>query len=94
MTEVQLQTKIITWLKKQGCWVMKTRPGMGTPRGTADIFFCKEGFYGWLEVKATKNSKHQIGQDLFINKMAEWSFAQFVWPETWDEIREELEKML
>lgn len=92
--ESRLQTKIVKWLKDQGCWVMKTRPGPGTPVGTADIFFCKEGFYGWLEVKASRNAKVQPLQRSFVDKMAKWSYARFVYPENWGEVRTELERIL
>lgn len=92
--EASLQTKIIKWLRAHGAWVMKTKPGLGTPTGTADIFFCKEGFYGWLEVKGSAKSKRQPGQEMFIAKMDGWSFARFVHPDNWAEIQAELEPML
>lgn len=92
--EARLQTNIVKWLRQNGFWVMKLKPGFGVPAGTADIFFCKEGFYGWLEVKTSKNAKRQPGQERFIAKMAEWSFARFVWPENWPEIREELKQFV
>lgn len=95
MTEADFQRQVIQFLKKHGCFVMKTTPGPGVPKGTADILFCKEGFYGWLECKQAKNSKHQPGQDQFISKMDEWSYAKFVWPgEQWEKVQKELEFML
>lgn len=92
--EAKLQTQITKWLRSKGAWVMKTHPGLGTPTGTADIFFCKEGFYGWLEVKGSRTAKRQPGQQHFIEKMDEWSYARFVWPENWSDIKAELEPML
>lgn len=92
--EGKLQRTILKFLKSKGCFVMKTTPGGGVPTGTADIFFCKEGFYGWIEVKKAKNAAHQPGQDQFIAKMDGWSWAAFVWPENWSEISHELEEML
>ena len=73
---------------------MKLKPGGGVPAGTADIFFCKEGFYGFIECKATKNSKVQLGQEPFISKMCAWSWAKFVYPENWQEIKIELDNLL
>lgn len=92
--ESKLQSDIIKRLHGRGCWVMKTRPGMGTPSGTADIFFCKEGFYGWLEVKSSSRAAFRPGQESFIEKMADWSWAKIVYPENIEEVLAELELML
>lgn len=73
---------------------MKTHPGLGTPTGVADIFFCKEGFYGWLEAKGSARAKKQPGQERFVEKMDEWSFARFVHPDNWEQVKAELEPML
>lgn len=92
--EKNLQKGIIKFLKGKGCFVMKLTPGGGVPAGTADVFFCKEGFYGWIEVKKAKNADHQPGQDQFIAKMDGWSWARFVWPAIWPEVAKELEEIL
>lgn len=81
-------------MKKKGCWVMKITPMPGIPDGTADIFFCKEGFYGWLECKATKSSRRRPGQPQFIKKMDDWSYAKFVHKDNLKEIQKELEQIL
>lgn len=89
--ESQLQSKIVKWLKKEKkCFVMVTTPGGGIPCGTADVFFCKEGFYGWIEVKASKTSKFQPLQKEFISQMDEWSWARVAYPENWEKIKIEL----
>lgn len=93
-SESNFQKKVIKWLKDQGCWVMKLTPMPGIPDGTADVFFCKDGFYGWLECKATNISKRRPGQPQFIKKMDEWSYAKFVYKDNWKEIQKELEEML
>lgn len=88
---------VIPWLKKQGCFVMKAQAGPGVPKGTADVFFCKEGFYGWLECKQAKNAEKQPGQEPFVKKMSEWSYARFVWGgknSNWPEVKKELEEIL
>ncbi len=95
MKEANFQSTVIKWLKSKSCFVMKVQAGPGVPKGTADVFFCKEGFYGWLECKQTKNAKKQPGQEPFIEKMNNWSYAQFVWPgKRWDEVKAELSQML
>lgn len=93
--ESSFQSKVIKFLKQQGCFVMKVQAGPGVPKGTADVFFCKDGFYGFIECKQTKNSKKQPGQEPFIQKMNEWSYAKFAWPgKCWDGIKAELSEML
>ena len=95
MKEVNFQADVIKWLKKQGCFVMKVQAGPGVPSGTSDVFFCKEGFYGWLECKQSKSAKKQPGQEPFVKKMDEWSYARFVWPgPRWTEVKKELGEML
>lgn len=94
MKEASFQSTVIKWLRKHGCFVMKVQAGPGVPAGTADVFFCKEGFYGWLECKASKTAKKQPHQPEFIKKMDEWSYARFVWPENWAKVQKELGGML
>lgn len=92
--ESNLQTKIAKWLRSKGCFVMVLTPGKGIPRGVSDVFFCYEGFYGFLEVKKAKNAKRQPGQEQFVKKMDEWSFARIVYPENYEEVLKEIEAML
>ena len=93
MTESKLQAEIIKWLRSRGCFVMKCG-GAGVPTGTADIFFCFEGFYGFIEVKKSAKAKFQPLQPEFLAKMDGWSWAKAVYPENWEEVRHELSKML
>lgn len=93
MTEAKLQSEIIQWLRGKGCFVMKCG-GSGVPVGTSDIFFCCEGFYGFIEVKKSAKTKFEPLQPEFLAKMAEWSWAKAVYPENWLEVQQELEAML
>lgn len=93
MTEAKLQSEIIKWLRSRKCFVMKCGGG-GVPAGTADIFFCIEGFYGFIEVKKSKTAKFQPLQPEFLDKIAKWSWSRAVYPENWDEVRAELENIL
>ena len=92
--EKKLQTEIAKWLRSKGCFVMVIQPQAGIPSGTADVFFCKEGFYGWLEVKASATSPFQPLQKEFIAKMDAWSYGRVVYPENWPKIQQELEEIL
>lgn len=93
MTEAKLQSDIIKFLRGKKCFVMKPG-GAGVPVGTSDIFFCLEGFYGFIEVKRSEKAPFQPLQLEFLEKMNDWSWAKAVWPDNWPEIQAELEVML
>lgn len=90
MAESKFQSLVAKWLRSQGCFVMVIQPQAGIPSGTADVFFCKEGFYGFIECKASKSAPFQPLQKQFISKMSEWSWAKVCYPTNWDETKEEL----
>lgn len=92
--EAEFQKKIIRWLRSKGAFVWKCHQNATTRAGVADLFLCKEGFYAWLEVKKAKNSPVRPGQKQFIEKMNKWSYARFVYPENWEEVKEELKELL
>lgn len=86
--EAKLQTQIIKWLKSKGAYVIKTKPGPGTPVGCPDIIFLFEGAWGALEVKASKSAKWQTGQEATLNRLGGWSpFVWKVYPENWLDIQ-------
>lgn len=89
--ETKLQTEIIKFLRAGGAYVIKTKPGMGTPVGCPDIIFLYEGAWGAIEVKAARTSPWQPGQEATLNRLANWSsFAYKVYPENWPEIKADL----
>ena len=89
--EKNLQSKIIKFLKEHKAYVIKTKPGPGTPVGCPDIIFLYEGAWGAIEVKASKNAKWQPGQLETGERLSEWSpFVYKAYPENWGEIKKEL----
>lgn len=92
--ESVFQSKVIKWLKEQGCYVIKNSAVSGVPTGCPDIVFFKEGFYGFIEVKRTAKSPFQPLQKETLAKLDNWSWAKAVYPENWDEIRIKLELIL
>ena len=91
--EANLQSKIISWLKINGVFVIKTRVLPGVPVGTPDII----GLYGnkWLaiEVKASSTAKYRPGQYETLRRLRDgnnWVYK--VYPENWPQIKEELAK--
>lgn len=73
---------------------MKVPSGPGVPVGTPDVFFCIDGFYGFVEVKASKTAKFQPLQKERVEKLNEWSWAKVVYPSIWDEVKQELDSLL
>lgn len=94
MTESNLQTTIIKYLKEKGCYVIKTRPGAGTPDGCPDIIALSGGLWLAIEVKSSERSKYQPLQRETLDKLDSWSWAKRVQPENWLTIKHELEAML
>lgn len=94
MSEASLQAKIVRYLKSKKCYVIKTTPGPGVPVGCPDIIFMKDGFWGGLEVKASKTSRFQPLQKDTIKLLNDMSYCRPVYPENWDDIKLELEAIL
>lgn len=92
--ESDLQSKIVKYLKAKGCYVIKTRPGVGTPDGCPDIIALCGGLWIAIEVKGSEKAKYQPLQELTLEKLDGWSWAKTAYPENWPEIKAELELML
>lgn len=89
--EKKVQTKVIKTLKRCGFYVIKTRPGPGTPKGCLDIVFMKEGFWGSIECKAYEDSDWQPLQPETFAKFSEWSWARVAHSGNVDEVCAEIE---
>jgi hypothetical protein len=91
--ESKLQSEAIKWIKSQGAYVIKTRPGAGTPVGCPDIVFFYEGNWGAIEFKRSANSTYQPGQELTLDRLASWSaFIYTAHPNNWPYIKETLSR--
>lgn len=60
-------------------------------KGAAFIF--KEGFWGWIEFKKSKNAKKRPGQQENIDWANENSWGAFCYPGNRDEVYNELKEM-
>lgn len=94
MTESQLQAKIIKYLKDKGCYVIKTKPGVGTPVGCPDIIALCGGLWLALEVKGSATAKYRPLQETTLEMLDGWSYAKTVFPANWWEIKADLDAML
>lgn len=95
MSEKVIQDKVIAVLKKKGCYVLKTHPGLGTPTGAPDIIFFKGTLHGVIECKKTKDSPYRPLQIETLVKFKNWGvYARVVYKENLKEITNELEAIL
>ena len=92
--EANFQAKFIKWARGKGFKCYKQQMNATTRAGTPDLFMFKEGWWGWVEFKKSKNSPKRPGQQQNIDWAQENSWGKFVYPENFDETKEELEAML
>lgn len=84
--ESKLQSDFLKDLRKLGYRCYKQQMNATTRAGTPDAFIFKEGFWGWIEFKAHKNSKARPGQKENIEWANENSWGSFVYAENRDEV--------
>lgn len=92
--EAKLQSEIVKYLRSKGCYVIKTKPGPGVPKGCPDVVFLLEGFWGAIEVKKDEKAAYQTLQKPTLEKLHDWSWAKRVDPSNWEVIKLELESLL
>ena len=89
--EYRLQSEIISWLKLNKVYVIKTKPGPGTPVGCPDVVGLYQDRWLAIEVKASASSTFQPGQKFTLQQMKEAnSWVYVVYPENWDFVKKEL----
>lgn len=94
MREQSFQTKVSNYLKRKGCYVIKINQDAKSKTGDPDLVAFKEGWWGWFEVKKSKNAKCRPLQPEKIKWANENSYGVIVYPENFNEVKKELEKML
>ena len=94
--EKKVQQKLIKYLKKKGCYVIKTQvDGRGlVPVGCPDVIALYEGWWGAFECKGSAKAKFQSLQEVTIEKLNNWSIAMVVHPDNIDDVISQLEMML
>lgn len=91
--EKDFQKKFISDLRKLGYKCFKQQMNATTKVGTPDLFIFKEGFWGWIEFKKSKNAKKRPGQQQNIDWANENSWGTFCYPENRDEVYNYLKEM-
>lgn len=91
--ESKIQSDFFKDLRKLGYKCYKQQMNATTRAGTPDAFIFKEGFWGWIEFKAHRNSTARPGQKENVAWAKENSWGSFVYAENKDEILKELKEM-
>lgn len=92
--EAKTQQRLIKYLKWKGCYVIKTKPGPGTPVGCPDVIALFEGWWGAFEVKGSAKSPFKPLQKETLDMLDQWSTVWVVHPGNIDKVILQLEKML
>ena len=92
--ENQFQSELIKDIKLMlpNCMVLKNDPNY--IQGIPDLIVLNENKWAALECKRSKDSPSRPNQPYYISKMAEMSYAAFVYPENKEDILYELSKSL
>lgn len=90
--ESEFQAKLIKDIKKRfpGSIVLKNDPTY--IQGIPDLIVLYKNKWAALEVKKSKNAKHQSNQDYYISKMNKMSFGRFIYPENKQEVMNDLQQ--
>ena len=90
--ENQFQSALIKELKIifPGCVVLKNDSSYC--QGIPDLLILYRDKWAMLECKRSKNASHRPNQDYYIQKLGEMSYANFISPETKEEVLDELQQ--
>jgi len=69
LCESKIQTEILRYLERNGCYVVKVV--LANKSGVPDILFCKDGLFYAVEVKATGKKKS-------TTKLQDWNLQKVI----------------
>ena len=94
MRENAFQSLLIKEIRNRfpGCLIMKTDSSY--IQGVPDLLVLYNNKWAALEVKRSKNAKHQPNQDYYVEKMNQMSFAAVIFPENKEDILNDMEQSL
>ena len=94
MRENAFQSLLIKEIRNRfpGCLIMKTDSSY--IQGVPDLLVLYNNKWAALEVKRSKNAKHQPNQDYYVEKMNQMSFAAIIFPENKEDVLNDMEQSL
>ena len=92
MRENKFQSSLVAELKERypGCIVLKNDPC--NRKGIPDLTVLYKNRWGMLECKKEEKAGHRPGQDNYVSRLNEMSFARFINPENKEEVLDEMDK--
>ena len=90
--EREYQSDLIGRIKRRfpDCKVLKNDSGY--TQGIPDLSVFWKSHWAYLEVKESKDAKHQPNQDYYIDWARENSFGSFIYPENEEDVLNDMER--
>lgn len=93
MLERDYQPKLILRMRARWPEAIVLKNDSSHRQGILDLsVFFPNGFWAWLEVKATENAEHEPNQDYYVEWANRASFGAFIYPENEDEVLDDLQQ--
>ena len=92
--EAAFQSKVISFLRRKGCYVVKLNQDAKSSVGDPDLFFCYKNLYGFCEIKKSQDASFRPLQKEKLAMLKKWTFAEAVYPENFGLIKERLEALI
>lgn len=104
MAESKFQAKVAGYLRRKGCFVLVVTVMPGVPTGTPDILALIPGG-GWLTYETKdgypykrdgtpKKGAFRPLQLATIEKLNNMYHSRVIWPEIWDEVKDEINQFV
>lgn len=89
------KAKVVRYIREEllpGC--ILTTGNSASLQGIPDVFIVYHNKWAMLEFKRSPTEEHQPNQDWYVDRMNEWSFAAFIFPENEEEVLRDLQHAL
>lgn len=94
MTEREYQRALCKRIKQRLPDAIILKNDSSYMQGIPDLLILHKERWAALEVKVDENAEHQANQDHYIDKMDNWSYAAFIYPQNEKEILDGMERSL
>lgn len=93
--ESGFKARVVEYIREEllpGC--ILTVGNSASLQGIPDVFIVYYDKWAMLEFKRAPDSVHQPNQDWYVDKLNDWSFAAFIFPENEEEVLRDLQHAL
>lgn len=89
--ETPFQADVVLRIRKMFPECLILRGNSASLQGIPDVLIVYGDRWAFLEFKRSANEVHQPNQDWYVDKLNQWSFAAFIFPENEEEVLRELQ---